>query len=214
MKKFFLFAAAALFAANVMAQPTTAPAAPAHAAADVHSLFSVYGNNMSPMGWGGGWEKLTIDGTDILYFAAGTWDCIGLDSIAKDCTGFEYLHVDAWSNGDNTVAFTLESTGNVEPKTKYDGNQLRANQWVSFDLEMATCYPGVTGQSIAYFIYEAFSGEGTANNQLAIANIYFHHGAVSGVENVAAEKAQKMIENGQIVILKNGVRYNVLGAKL
>lgn len=30
----------------------------------------------------------------------------------------------------------------------------------------------------------------------------------------AAVKAQKLVENGQIVILKNGVRYNVLGAKL
>lgn len=35
------------------------------------------------------------------------------------------------------------------------------------------------------------------------------------VENTAvAVKATKVIENGQIVVLKNGVRYNVLGAKL
>lgn len=37
----------------------------------------------------------------------------------------------------------------------------------------------------------------------------------SAVENVATEqKAVKFIENGQIVIIKDGVRYNVLGAKL
>ena len=34
-----------------------------------------------------------------------------------------------------------------------------------------------------------------------------------GVENVETEtiKAQKLIENGQVFIIKNGVKYNVLG---
>lgn len=40
-------------------------------------------------------------------------------------------------------------------------------------------------------------------------------GSGQGVENVeAAEKAVKFFENGQLVIIKNGVRYNALGAKL
>lgn len=36
----------------------------------------------------------------------------------------------------------------------------------------------------------------------------------SALENTSAVKAVKALENGQIVIIKNGVRYNVLGAKL
>jgi len=37
----------------------------------------------------------------------------------------------------------------------------------------------------------------------------------TAVENVSAEtKSVKMVENGQVVILKNGVRYNVLGTTL
>ena len=40
-------------------------------------------------------------------------------------------------------------------------------------------------------------------------------GAGQGVENVeAAEKAVKFFENGQLVIIKNGVKFNALGAKL
>ena len=40
-------------------------------------------------------------------------------------------------------------------------------------------------------------------------------GAGQGVENVnAAVKAEKRFENGQLVIIKNGVRYNALGAEL
>lgn len=37
----------------------------------------------------------------------------------------------------------------------------------------------------------------------------------TAVENVEAEaKAVKMIENGQVIIIKNGIRYNALGAQL
>lgn len=40
-------------------------------------------------------------------------------------------------------------------------------------------------------------------------------GAGQGVENVeAAEKAVKFFENGQLVIIKNGVKYNALGVQL
>lgn len=40
-------------------------------------------------------------------------------------------------------------------------------------------------------------------------------GAGQGVENVeAAEKAVKFFENGQLVIIKNGVKYNALGVAL
>ena len=39
-------------------------------------------------------------------------------------------------------------------------------------------------------------------------------GDTTAVENVGAEaKAVKMMENGQVIIIKNGIRYNVLGAK-
>jgi hypothetical protein len=37
----------------------------------------------------------------------------------------------------------------------------------------------------------------------------------SDISNTAAEsKAVKFIENGQLVIIKNGVKYNALGAQL
>ena len=40
-------------------------------------------------------------------------------------------------------------------------------------------------------------------------------GSAQGIENTnAAAKATKIFENGQLVIIKNGVRYNALGAQL
>ena len=43
---------------------------------------------------------------------------------------------------------------------------------------------------------------------------YVRPAALQGVENVnAAVKAEKRFENGQLVIIKNGVKYNALGAQ-
>lgn len=36
----------------------------------------------------------------------------------------------------------------------------------------------------------------------------------AAVENASAQKAYKVVENGQLIIIKNGVRFNALGAKL
>lgn len=43
--------------------------------------------------------------------------------------------------------------------------------------------------------------------------VEFNDDATS-VHNVATAKAYKVVENGQLIIIKNGVRYNALGAKL
>lgn len=43
-------------------------------------------------------------------------------------------------------------------------------------------------------------------------NVYFYKDAEMGIRNTAvAEKAQKTIINGQLVILRDGIRYNALG---
>lgn len=47
-----------------------------------------------------------------------------------------------------------------------------------------------------------------------IANVVLPEPIATSINNVEAAKAIKVIENGQIVIIKNGVRYNAVGAKL
>ena len=39
-------------------------------------------------------------------------------------------------------------------------------------------------------------------------------GALQGIDNVEAVKAEKFYRDGQLIIRKNGVEYNALGAKL
>lgn len=36
----------------------------------------------------------------------------------------------------------------------------------------------------------------------------------TGIDNIEAGKVVKVIENGQVVIIRDGVRYNAVGAKL
>ena len=47
-----------------------------------------------------------------------------------------------------------------------------------------------------------------------IANVVLPEPIATSINNLEAAKAIKVIENGQIVIIKNGVRYNAVGAKL
>ena len=44
--------------------------------------------------------------------------------------------------------------------------------------------------------------------------LYTHEAVTTAVENVEAVKVNKVIENGMLIIEKNGVRYNALGQKL
>jgi len=81
-------------------------------------------------------------------------------------------------------------------------------------------FPGGEGNN--YVIDAAHAGEKTVyfrpDNQ---GGEGWHHGCIyiapneeTGLNNIEAVKAVKMMENGQLVIIKNGVKYNALGAEL
>jgi len=71
---------------------------------------------------------------------------------------------------------------------------------VEVDGNKATIY--LYAQNNGYAVYEFIVDEN-------------YVGPETGVENVEVELgARKMIENGQVIILKNGVKYNVLGAEV
>lgn len=58
-------------------------------------------------------------------------------------------------------------------------------------------------------------GQDLVNQYARVYKITFTEGDPTAVENAEAEvKAIKVVENGQLVIIKNGVRYNALGARL
>jgi len=53
-----------------------------------------------------------------------------------------------------------------------------------------------------------------ANNTTYDVEVYYVDGATALDDFEISPKVQKIIENGQIILIRNGVRYNALGAKL
>ena len=71
-------------------------------------------------------------------------------------------------------------------------------------------YTGTTlGAHKAYLIYDAPSGSNSAPKRF----LFKHENTATGIENVSANfgESEKRLENGQLIIIKNGVRYNAQG---
>lgn len=67
-----------------------------------------------------------------------------------------------------------------------------------------------SNEPVVVNIYGVEVGGGTTISRIKVTA----YDTATGMENVQTQKAVKVIENGQIVIIKNGVRYNALGARL
>ncbi len=77
------------------------------------------------------------------------------------------------------------------------------------------CYTNTTGstagQTLAFFKY----GNTSVTTYLGYVTTVDASGPATALENAQVEvKAVKVIENGQLVIIQNGVRYNVMGVKI
>ena len=83
------------------------------------------------------------------------------------------------------------------------------------------CFPSAAG---AFFHLDAFTAQETeftavCDNITYTFTVFYADGETSGgtedlVQPAASGKARKEIYNGQIVIVKNGIRYNALGAEI
>ena len=82
---------------------------------------------------------------------------------------------------------------------------------------IATALPGKDNETEAYEI-ELQAIASTVVIRETVGGYILHKiqvGAAQGVENIFdGAKATKIVENGQLVIIKNGVRFNALGAQL
>lgn len=117
-----------------------------------------------------------------------------------------------------TVTLSVASKGgtaNSFEDSESKGTGLTGCVWVSGNKTQAPksgelVFEEVTVQAIASTITIRTTAGGYALNKIVIGN------GGTGVENVAAQaqKAVKVIENGQLYIIKNGVKYNALGAKV
>ena len=129
-----------------------------------------------------------------------------------DVTDMKKLHLDIWSEVDiqalRVVPIWKVATGGANGTEIGQVVTLKGQQWNSIDLTLAD-YNGVTTWEFVYQI----KLDGMARYVVALDNIYFWKDGTSTAVDAqeVATKVSKMIENGQIVIIREGVKYDVTG---
>ena len=194
--------------------PTTAPV-PTAAEDDVMAIFcNHYPNNNANFGisgWAGAYQILDLNGINVGYWTGMTWECI-IDPAhtddPHDFSAYKNIHVDLWASMPASIKFTAEAVNGGNYK---DGQVVEMQQgWNSMDFAVAEWPGNYDFKNLKCFVFENYSIEG---QPFAFANLYFYGKEEQGVENTAVDaKVVKMIENGQLIIIKNGVRYNAQGA--
>ena len=107
---------------------------------------------------------------------------------------------------------TVDLAALVNPKDNQTWQTIEIPMYDIFDKGISFAQPLSTG-----YLFNMLTNDNTATTQLCIDAWYFTDGndEDQAVENVnAAVMTRKVIENGQIVIIKNGVKYNALGSQL
>lgn len=200
---------ASFVAASTWAAPAPAPA-PAHAAANVKSLYS---NSFEPVAAVGNycewwWQSPVVnfselDGNNVLYYVSSQDGVFGWAFAETDFTGFQKIHVSVYP----TSAFTFEIYPVITGEPHKVSGEMKANEWndIVFDY---TEYESFTMKQLGF--------ANRANTAFFLDNVYFFKDAAEGVQNVQKDNVQstKVIENGQVIIIRNGVRYNVAGAQV
>jgi len=208
---------------NPLTIPTNAPAAPTAAEADVMAIYcnhyTTNNLNFAISGWAGAYQTLDIDSTMIGYWAGMTWECI-IDPAhtddAHDFSAYKKFHVDLWAPKAAKIKVTVEAVagGNYKEGVKVDLVQ----GWNSFDFNVAEWPEGYEFKNVKCFVFEQYqtpAEESFEGNPFAFANLYFYDKESQGLDNTAdGVKAQKYIQNGMLLIEKNGKVYTITGLQV
>ena len=201
--------------------PVDVPAAPVHEASKVISIYSdTYTSNGYIHGeWEGGsaMTKKEIDGNhyNLYTFGESGWgNYFGLELGKEiDVTDMKKLHLDIWSEVDiqalSIVPIWKKAAGGDNGAEISQVVALEGQKWNSIDLTLAD-YVGVTTWQFVHQIKLV----GMARNVVALDNIYFWTDGTTTLIDAQEifPKVSKTIENGQVVIIRDGVKYNVVGA--
>ena len=125
------------------------------------------------------------------------------NNVPMDMSSMSYLHIDVWTPADAVLTLLPISQG-LADNAPGQALTLVGNEWNTFDLLLDE-FP----TDFKKFIQMKFS-DATATT-FVIDNVYFW-GYVTALEQPADTLTPvKVIENGQVVILREGVKYDVTG---
>ena len=194
----------------VVEHPAAAPA-PTLPAAQVFSIYSDAYTSTATRGTGS-WGQSTIEqevqlaeGDKAFYYTTSNyigWELNGNTTIG-DMTAYPKLHMDIYVAEAGAIEFT--PIWGTEALKKYT---LQAG-WNAIDIDLATDFVGINLANIFQLKWAAMPAT------CYIDNVYFYNATPSATENVSVKaRAKKLIENGQMIIISNGVRYNALGMQI
>ena len=122
-----------------------------------------------------------------------------------DAAGFQKLHLSIYPQ----KAGTIDLWPVIAPEDSFHeiSSTLVAGQWNDVVLDY-------TDRTFAAFTQIGFRGFSNLGS-FFLDNVYFFNEAATALDNTeAGANAQKIIENGQLIIIKNGARYNVAGQEV
>lgn len=166
----------------------------------------------------GGWGQATV--AQVVELAEGdkAFYCSNTNYLgweltpAVDATDMEYVHADFYATEITSIQLTPISPGKEGIFTV----DLKAGEWTSVDVELATAYAdkGIVWSNIFQF---KFMEAAPAGKELFIDNVYFWKDSdQTAIEDVQIDKVQctKVIRDGVLYIIHNGAMYNVQGQKV
>lgn len=196
--------------------PTTAAPVPVHKVENVLSIYSDTYTNIAVIGFNQPWwegpvmEEKEIDGNKYLRYSEKMNGVIGWEFATLDASGMTYFHVDIWPSVTGTITvgpICQTDAANYEAAIAVNVEQ---EKWNAIDIKLED-YPELKANLAKVFQlkYSVYADQ----SEFSVDNVYFwKEGPATGVD--AAEVAPvvvKTIENGQVVIIRDGVRYNVMG---
>ena len=186
-----------------------APAAPVHAKDKVFSIYSdAYTSTVTRVT--GSWgqqtkeQEVALAERDNAFFYTNCnflgWELNGSTTIG-DMSLFPNLHMDIYVPEAGSIKFT--PIWGTEAAKEYSLVQ----GWNALDIDLAADFANINLKNIIQLKWDAMPAV------CFIDNVYFwKNGTSTQLDGAAvATKVSKMIENGQVVIIREGVKYDVTG---
>lgn len=205
--------------------PTVAAPVPVHDAKNVLSLYSdKYANAFTAItSYNEGWwqapsmEEKDIDGDHYMRYFGRMTGMVGWQFAAIEATGMTHIHVDIWPSVSGTIQMgpTYGGTG-LTTQVGIVVLDVEQEKWNSFDIDLSEVMDANNAVLQLESIFQHQFTNYAAQTEFSVDNVYFwKEGTTTLINTVATDSpATKIIENGQLVIVRDGVRYNAQGVQI
>lgn len=195
--------------ARTLVAPAAAPA-PAHAAKNVKALYSDAFDELAVSNYCEWWwqspvldQKTLGEGDNVLYYVSNLDGFFGWAFPETDFAGYQKIHFSVYP----TTSFAFEVYPVIPGEPRKASEPMVANQWNDIVLDF-TEYETFKMKQLGFV--------NKANTAFFLDNVYFFkEDDTTAIDNLEKSiQVTKLIENGQLIIIRDGKRYTVTGARV